>query len=105
MKFALPLRRALATLACGWAAALGALRAPLGVHAILGNHDWWDEPEAQRARKGPTLARRALEKCNARCQASATGGQDRPPDTDSLHTFQAEALDQPLRRPSGREED
>ncbi len=23
-------------------AALSALRAPLGVHAVLGNHDWWD---------------------------------------------------------------
>ncbi|WP_426956920.1 metallophosphoesterase [Muricoccus radiodurans] len=24
--------------------ALSALRAPLGVHAVLGNHDWWDDP-------------------------------------------------------------
>jgi predicted MPP superfamily phosphohydrolase len=24
-----------------WAAALGHLRAPLGVYAVLGNHDWW----------------------------------------------------------------
>ena len=24
-----------------WAAELARLRAPLGVHAILGNHDWW----------------------------------------------------------------
>ena len=24
-----------------WSPALAALRAPLGVHAILGNHDWW----------------------------------------------------------------
>ena len=24
-----------------WGAALSELRAPLGVHAILGNHDWW----------------------------------------------------------------
>jgi len=24
-----------------WAPVLGKLRAPLGVHAILGNHDWW----------------------------------------------------------------
>ncbi len=24
-----------------WAAALSALRAPLGVYAVLGNHDWW----------------------------------------------------------------
>jgi len=44
-----------------WAAALGKLKAPLGVHAVLGNHDWWDEIEVQRRRKGPTTAGRALE--------------------------------------------
>ena len=37
-------------------------RAPLGVHAILGNHDWWDDLEAQRTRKGPVLGRRMLER-------------------------------------------
>jgi predicted MPP superfamily phosphohydrolase len=26
-----------------WAGALGALSAPLGVHAIAGNHDWWTD--------------------------------------------------------------
>ncbi len=36
------------------------LKAPLGVHAILGNHDWWDDEVAQRTRKGPTAAARAL---------------------------------------------
>ena len=41
-----------------WSAAL---RAPLGVHAILGNHDWWDDRTAQRDGKGPTYGRRALE--------------------------------------------
>lgn len=44
-----------------WAAALAGLKAPLGVHAILGNHDWWDDPDAQRARKGPIRSRRVLE--------------------------------------------
>lgn len=44
-----------------FAAAVAALKAPLGVHAILGNHDWWDDPEAQRSRRGPVAARRALE--------------------------------------------
>lgn len=47
--------------AADWAGALALLKAPLGVHAILGNHDWWDDPEAQIARKGPIRARRALE--------------------------------------------
>lgn len=44
-----------------WAAALGRLEAPLGVHAVLGNHDWWEDAELQRRRKGPTAAGRALE--------------------------------------------
>ena len=26
-----------------WARSLGRLNAPLGVHAVLGNHDWWQE--------------------------------------------------------------
>ncbi|MEM7669545.1 MAG: metallophosphoesterase [Pseudomonadota bacterium] len=36
------------------AAKLGELRAPLGVHAILGNHDWWEDSAAQARRAGPT---------------------------------------------------
>ena len=28
-----------------WSRALGRLAAPLGVHAILGNHDWWTDGE------------------------------------------------------------
>jgi len=45
-----------------WADALSALRAPLGVHAVLGNHDWWDDAAAQRAGKGPVIGRRVLER-------------------------------------------
>jgi uncharacterized protein len=45
-----------------WSEQLGALKAPLGVHAILGNHDWWDDRQAQAAGKGPVLARRVLER-------------------------------------------
>ncbi len=44
-----------------WAPVLGGLKAPLGVHAILGNHDWWEDKTAQRDGQGPTIARRALE--------------------------------------------
>jgi predicted MPP superfamily phosphohydrolase len=44
-----------------WAPVLAGLKAPLGVHAILGNHDWWDDKTAQREGQGPTVARRALE--------------------------------------------
>jgi len=43
-----------------WAPVLAGLRAPLGVHAILGNHDWWDDKVAQLAGQGPTLAGTAL---------------------------------------------
>ncbi|AZO39716.1 metallophosphoesterase [Mesorhizobium sp. M7D.F.Ca.US.005.01.1.1] len=45
-----------------WASALSDLKAPLGVLSILGNHDWWADGFAQRARAGPTIARKALEK-------------------------------------------
>lgn len=55
MKFAKPIPVG------AWAAEIGKLRAPLGVHAVLGNHDWWDEIEVQRRRSGPTRAGRALE--------------------------------------------
>ena len=44
-----------------WAPALAGLKAPLGVHAILGNHDWWEDKTVQREGQGPTIARRALE--------------------------------------------
>lgn len=33
---------------------LAGLSASLGVWAILGNHDWWDDASAQRRRAGPT---------------------------------------------------
>lgn len=36
------------------AEAMADLRAPLGVHAILGNHDWWHDPGAQAREAGPT---------------------------------------------------
>lgn len=44
-----------------WATSLANLKAPLGVHAVLGNHDWWDEIAVQIRRAGPTRAGRALE--------------------------------------------
>lgn len=44
-----------------WAGVLGRLEAPLGVHAVLGNHDWWDDADAQRRRQGPTVSGEALE--------------------------------------------
>lgn len=47
--------------AAEWAPVLAELRAPLGVHAIQGNHDWWDDPVAQANRHGPTQTQLALE--------------------------------------------
>lgn len=37
------------------------LRAPLGVYSVLGNHDWWDDEEAQVRLDGPIAVQRALE--------------------------------------------
>ncbi len=37
------------------------LKAPLGTHAILGNHDWWDDPAVQAARSGIPEVKRLLE--------------------------------------------
>lgn len=45
-----------------WSAVLKDLQAPLGAHAVLGNHDWWDDLGAQKRRSGPTIAGKALEK-------------------------------------------
>jgi predicted MPP superfamily phosphohydrolase len=44
-----------------WAGALSALRAPLGIHAILGNHEWWADAAVQQAGFGRPAARQALE--------------------------------------------
>lgn len=47
--------------AAEWASVLAGLKAPLGVHAILGNHDWWEDKTVQREGQGLTNSRRALE--------------------------------------------
>ncbi len=44
-----------------WAAALGRLSAPLGVHAVLGNHDWWNDRQAQKSFSGPAKCRAPME--------------------------------------------
>jgi predicted MPP superfamily phosphohydrolase len=45
-----------------WSRALAGLKAPLGVHAILGNHEWWEDRAAQINGHGPTFGRLALER-------------------------------------------
>jgi predicted MPP superfamily phosphohydrolase len=42
------------------AKAAAALKAPLGVYAIIGNHDWWDDHIAVRKGEGPVLGERAM---------------------------------------------
>lgn len=44
-----------------WASALAELSAPLGIHAVLGNHDWWEDAAVQTNRRGPTPVAAALE--------------------------------------------
>lgn len=43
-----------------WAEPLGRLQAPLGVHAVLGNHDWWSDARAMRSEDVMPAAGRAL---------------------------------------------
>ena len=49
-----------------WAGALAGLKAPLGVHAVLGNHDWWEEHAVQQRRCGPDQGR------HSRCRTPAS---------------------------------
>lgn len=46
------------------------LSAPLGVHAIIGNHDWWEDTHAMRRGEGTTLTQRALEDAHIRVLAN-----------------------------------
>ena len=49
-----------------WAPVLGALKAPLGTYAILGNHDWWADRAACERGHGPTFAGEALTRAGIR---------------------------------------
>lgn len=49
-----------------WGAELARLEAPLGVHAILGNHDWWADRDAQIAGGGMPAAGHALQQAGVR---------------------------------------
>lgn len=43
-----------------WARELGRLKAPLGVHAVLGNHDWWEDDTVQIQHSATTPAGEAM---------------------------------------------
>lgn len=47
-----------------WAEALAILKAPLGVYAILGNHDWWHGPLPGMRGDGGESIRKALRQAN-----------------------------------------
>ncbi|MEM7211558.1 MAG: metallophosphoesterase [Pseudomonadota bacterium] len=49
-----------------WGPVLSELVAPLGVHAVLGNHDWWDDLTAQLNGHGPVYGQVALERAGVR---------------------------------------
>ena len=55
-----------------WAPVLGRLRAPQGVFAVLGNHDWWEDKSAQRRGAGPTFGQIALERSGVRVLENET---------------------------------
>jgi uncharacterized protein len=44
-----------------WTPELAKLRAPLGVHTVLGNHDWWDDKAVQAGLAVSPRVRRSLE--------------------------------------------
>jgi len=44
-----------------WAKELAGLTAPFGVHAVLGNHDWWEDAGIQKTMSGTPPAQTALE--------------------------------------------
>ncbi len=48
-----------------WAEALSILKAPLGVHAVLGNHDWWHGPLPSDESDGSEGVRRGLKQMGA----------------------------------------
>jgi predicted MPP superfamily phosphohydrolase len=44
-----------------WSRAMAGLSAPLGVHAVMGNHDYWEDLTFQRDQTAEPFAKKALE--------------------------------------------
>ncbi|MVA26925.1 metallophosphoesterase [Agrobacterium vitis] len=64
-----------------WAKALSVLKAPYGVHAVCGNHDWWQDTEAQLQRLPETMAHRALRSVGINAMSNSVvrlGSDDQP---------------------------
>ncbi|MCB1546131.1 MAG: metallophosphoesterase [Rhodoblastus sp.] len=49
-----------------WTRELARLRAPLGVHAVLGNHDWWNDPIAVKRGDGLPVVGLAMQDAGLR---------------------------------------
>lgn len=84
------------------APALGELRAPLGVHAVAGNHDWWDDAEAMARTGGTPEWLRALAAVGVRTYqndaAPLAGGAFWLAGLDSQWAFRARGGADDLRR-------
>ncbi|OHZ38760.1 metallophosphoesterase [Agrobacterium vitis] len=64
-----------------WSKALSVLKAPYGVHAVCGNHDWWQDSEAQLQRLPETMAHRALRSVGINAMSNSAvrlGSDDHP---------------------------
>ncbi|MEO1200956.1 MAG: metallophosphoesterase, partial [Pseudomonadota bacterium] len=55
-----------------WATALARLSAPLGVHAVIGNHDWLNDKDAQERRSGPVYGALALQQAGIEVHENQT---------------------------------
>ncbi len=76
-----------------WAPVLAGLKAPLGVHAVLGNHDWWEDKDRATGRAGIAgRAGRALE---------AAGIPVYENDAEAAQQERASVLARRARRPVG----
>ena len=57
---------------------LGALKAPLGVVAIMGNHDWWDDPETHSGDKAEPRTVDLMRKAGIKVMLNEARALDHP---------------------------
>lgn len=81
-----------------WAKALSVLQAPLGVHAVLGNHDYWEDPRFQKEGNGDTIAEQALRNVGINVLINNA----LPVDKDGYRIWLAGLGDQQALRPTSR---
>lgn len=81
-----------------WAQALSVLKAPLGVHAVLGNHDYWEDAQFQKQGNGDTIAEQALRSVGINVLINNA----LPVDKDGYRIWIAGLGDQQALRPTSR---